>query len=47
MLNIQALFKDEILAIGVLAIAAFWGGKAAEKLKLPAVTGYLLMGVLA
>lgn len=44
--NLQSIFSDKVLAIGVLAIAAFAGGKLAEKLKLPAVTGYLIMGLL-
>jgi len=35
-----------LLAIGIIVVAGFLGGLAAEKLKLPRITGYIIVGVL-
>jgi Kef-type K+ transport system membrane component KefB len=35
-----------VLAIGIIVVAGFLGGLAAEKLKLPRITGYIIVGVL-
>ncbi len=35
-----------VLAIGIIIVAGFLGGLAAEKLKLPRITGYIIVGVL-
>jgi Kef-type K+ transport system membrane component KefB len=40
------LFENDIIALGVLLLGGFFGGKIVNKFKLPAVTGYLLAGIL-
>ena len=35
-----------ILALGIIVVAGFLGSLAAEKLKLPSITGYIVIGVL-
>ena len=37
---------DLALAIGVMIVAGFFGGKLAKKLKLPRITGYIVVGLL-
>ncbi len=37
---------NQILTIGIIIIAGFLGGLAAEKVKLPRITGYIIVGVL-
>lgn len=43
--KILVLFENDIVALGVLLLGGFVGGKLTNKFKLPAVTGYLLAGV--
>ncbi len=38
--------KNPAMALGILLLAGFTGGRLARRLKLPAVTGYLLIGLL-
>ncbi len=40
------LFQHDIIALSVLLLGGFAGGKLVNKIKLPAVTGYLLAGIL-
>jgi len=35
-----------ILALGIIVVAGFMGSLAAEKLKLPRITGYIIIGIL-
>ena len=35
-----------LLAVGIMVVAGFLGGLALEKLKLPKITGYIIVGVL-
>ncbi len=35
-----------VLAIGIIVVVGFFGGLASEKLKLPRITGYIIIGVL-
>ncbi len=35
-----------VLAIGIMVVVGFFGGLVTEKLKLPRITGYILIGVL-
>ena len=37
---------DQIMGVGVLLILGYTGGQLAKKIKLPAVAGYCLMGIL-
>jgi len=37
---------DLILASGILAIAGFFGGLAARKIKFPRISGYIIVGIL-
>ena len=37
---------NQLLAIGIITIVGFLGGLAAGKLKLPRITGYIIVGVL-
>ncbi|MDD5509792.1 MAG: cation:proton antiporter [Dehalococcoidales bacterium] len=37
---------DLALAIGVMIVVGFFGGKLAKKLKLPRITGYIVVGLL-
>jgi len=37
---------DLILASGILAIAGFFGGLAARKIKFPTISGYIIIGIL-
>ena len=37
---------DLALAIGVMIIAGYFGGQVAKKLKLPRITGYIVVGLL-
>ena len=37
---------DLLLAVGIMVVAGFLGGLALEKLKLPKITGYIIVGVL-
>jgi Kef-type K+ transport system membrane component KefB len=41
-----ALHASEVLTLGVLLFAGFLMGKAAEKVRLPAITGYIIAGLL-
>ncbi|MFQ5645594.1 MAG: cation:proton antiporter [bacterium] len=40
------LFKNDVIALGVLLLGGFSGGKLVSKLRFPEVTGYLLAGIL-
>jgi len=44
--SIVKLFENDIIALGVLLLGGFIGGKLTNKFKMPAVTGYLLAGIL-
>ena len=35
-----------LLAVGLLLILGYWGGRAANLIKLPRVSGYLVIGIL-
>ena len=35
-----------VLAMGIITVIGFGGGLAAERLKFPRVTGYILIGIL-
>ena len=35
-----------VLAIGIMVVVGVFGGLVTEKLKLPRITGYILIGVL-
>lgn len=43
---IYQLFESDVVALGVLLLWGFLGGKLVQKIKLPAVTGYLLAGII-
>ncbi len=44
--SILEVFNNDIVALGILLLGGFWGGKLVNRFKFPAVTGYLLAGIL-
>lgn len=44
--SVVKLFENDIIALGVLLLGGFLGGKLTNRFKMPAVTGYLLAGIL-
>ena len=44
--TVVKLFENDIIALAVLLLGGFMGGKLVNKIKLPSVTGYLLAGIL-
>ncbi len=40
------MVENPLLAAGILMLLAFWGGRAANAVKLPRVSGYLLSGII-
>lgn len=44
--NSHVLFSNQIIIIGLLLLLGFAGGKIINVIKLPAVTGYVLIGIL-
>lgn len=44
--NSSDLFSNQIIVMGLLLLLGFAGGKIIQVLKLPAVTGYVLIGIL-
>ena len=40
------MIGNPLLGVGLLLIAGYWGGRAANALKLPRVTGYLVAGMV-
>ncbi len=43
---IYQLFESDVVALGVLLLGGFLGGKIVQRFKLPSVTGYLLAGII-